>query len=120
VRVAISLTLMGALVAAFLILAACSTTHDMPTIVSGNGQCHPSQDLPAKKTMNKVPEQDTAAEDLWGLFLQERKDHAADQRDYNSLYDQCVANVPTAPGPAPAAPLPDAPKAKSSWLPSWL
>ena len=92
-----------------------------PVIVSGNGHCHPSQDLTAPKTMSKVPEQDTAAEDLWGLFLQERKAHAADQRDYNSLYSQCVGSVDTTVAPAPSDPAPAAlPKPKSSWLPSWL
>lgn len=59
-------------------------------IVGGNGSCHPSQDLPTKKTMQKVPEADTQLEDFWALFAKERKDHAVDQRDYNSLFQQCV------------------------------
>lgn len=59
-------------------------------VVAGNGACHPSQDLPTKKTMKKVPEVVTPLQDLFNLFASERKDHATDVRDYNSLYEQCV------------------------------
>lgn len=68
---------------------------DVPTVVPvhENGFCHPSQDLPAHKTMKKVPEQTTLLEDLYGLLALERKDHAGDIRDYNSLYEQCVGKI---------------------------
>lgn len=59
-------------------------------LVSGNGSCHPSQDLPATKELKKIPEQDTLFEDFYGLMALERERHAADVRDYNSLYRQCV------------------------------
>ena len=71
-----------------LMLTGCASTP--PVAISGNGNCHPAADLPAHKVMKKVPEQATLLEDLWGLFASERKDHAADIRDYNSLYDTCV------------------------------
>jgi hypothetical protein len=86
-----------AILCAALALSACATT--APAVVTGNGGCHPSQDLPAHKVMKKVPEVVTPLEDLWALLGLERKDHAGDIRDYNSLYDQCVDK-----GPAPAAP----------------
>ena len=60
------------------------------TQVQGNGFCHPSVDLPAEKHMTKVPATDTFMEDVFGLLLDERKAHADDQRDYNSLYQTCV------------------------------
>lgn len=72
-----------------LLLTGCAATGPSSTI-GGNGSCHPSQDLPAKKTMQKVPEADTQLEDFWALFAKERKDHAVDIKDYNSLYSQCV------------------------------
>lgn len=72
-----------------LLLAGCSTP--TPVVISGNGQCHPSQDLPSHKDMKKVPEANISLEDFFGLFANERKDHASDIRDYNSLFDQCVA-----------------------------
>lgn len=75
-------------IALALSVASCAST---PTVLTGgNGTCHPSQDLVAHKTMKKVPEAETSLEDLWGLLASERKDHAQDDRDYNSLYDQCV------------------------------
>ena len=72
------------------LLAGCAHTTTVP--ISGNGTCLPSQDLPATKTIKKVPEADTQLEDLWALLAQERKDHATDIRDYNSLFNQCVGD----------------------------
>lgn len=74
-----------------LVLSGCAS---VPLVVSGNGSCHPSADLPSHKALKKVPEETTLLEDLWGLLLNERKDHARDVRDYNSLYDQCVDQSP--------------------------
>jgi hypothetical protein len=59
-------------------------------VVTGNQACHPAQDLPAEKSMKKVPEKATAMEDLYALFAQERSAHAQDDRDYNALWAQCV------------------------------
>lgn len=70
------------------LLAGCAHTTTVP--ISGNGTCHPSQDLPSHKTIKKVPETDTQLEDLWALMAQERKAHGDDVRDYNSLYSTCV------------------------------
>ena len=69
-------------------LSACAAT---PAVqVQGNGFCHPAQDLPAHKAVTPVPEVPTAMDDLYGLLAAERKSHAADDRDYNSLYTACV------------------------------
>ena len=57
------------------------------------GTCHPSTDLPAVKTIKKVPEAETSFEDLFKLFAQERKAHGDDVRDYNSLYKECVTDA---------------------------
>lgn len=69
------------------VLTGCATPA-VPT--SGNHQCHPSADLPAHKTMKKLPETDQQFADLFSLFAEERRQHAQDDRDYNSLHDQCV------------------------------
>jgi hypothetical protein len=58
--------------------------------VQGNGYCHPAQDLPAHKVVAPVPETATAMDDLYALLAAERKTHAADDRDYNSLFAACV------------------------------
>ncbi|MBI1313676.1 hypothetical protein GC176_20480 [bacterium] len=72
-------------------LAGCATTPPpVPVVVTGNGHCQPAADLPAHKTMKKVPEVETFMENLYAMFLGERKDHAKDIADYNSLYDTCV------------------------------
>lgn len=81
-----------------LVLTGCAAPQVSIPGATGNGLCHPSQDLPAHKTIKKVPEQNTLLEDLYALFASERKDHATDVRDYNSLYSQCVDGVkPPAP-----------------------
>lgn len=115
------LSILGLIMA--LALAGCATSP--PQLVSGNGSCHPSVDLPAHKTMKKVPEQDVLLEDLWALLLGERKDHAKDIDDYNSLYSECVgvttvsvsptASVSPAISPAPdnTNQKPSAPQASS-------
>jgi hypothetical protein len=69
-------------------LSACAAP--APVQIEGNGYCHPSQDLPAHKAVKLLPELDTRMDDLFGFLAAERKDHAADDRDYNSLYAQCV------------------------------
>lgn len=84
-----------------LLLTACVNAPPPPIVVSGNGKCHPSADLPAHKELKKVPVIDTAIDTLFDLLGMERKDHAADDRDYNSLYDQCVDKGDP---PAPAKP----------------
>lgn len=56
--------------------------------------CTPSSDLPAEKHMEKAPEAEASPERLYGLFVDERRGRAQDQRDYNSLYRQCVARAP--------------------------
>lgn len=83
------LVLLAAGLLAVVLLAGCASTPP-PTIVAGNGSCHPSVDLPAHKTMKKVPVSDTFMEDLFGLLLSERHEHYADIQDYNSLYETCV------------------------------
>lgn len=67
---------------ASLLISGCTTTVIMA--------CTPSSDLPAVKVMKKTPEAVTSIEGLFGVLVDERKDHAADVRDYNSLYAQCV------------------------------
>lgn len=57
--------------------------------------CTPSSDLPAKKTMQKAPETEAGPERLFGLLVDERAGRAKDQRDYNSLYEQCVNRAPS-------------------------
>lgn len=73
-----------------ILVAGCAHAPQVP--LTANGTCHPAQDLPAKKTMKKVPEQPTLFEDLYALFLAERADHAKDVADYNSLSTECVAS----------------------------
>jgi hypothetical protein len=73
---------------AFLSLLACSTPAAI--VVEGNGGCHPASDLPAHMTMQKVPEADTGATQLYELLLDERASHHKDQNRYNSLYGACV------------------------------
>lgn len=75
-----------------LLCAGCATA-PVPVVVSGNGKCHPAQDLPAHKTIKPVPEVDTFMEDLYGLFALERSDHAKDISDYNSLWATCVGGA---------------------------
>lgn len=106
-------------------LAGCATAPPDTIVVSGNGHCKPAQDLPSHKKVLPVPEVDTAAEDVWVLLATERKQHAADDRDYNSLYDTCVGNVPTVAAPSPVTVTPSVstapvtPAAKS-WIPDWV
>ncbi len=60
--------------------------------VQGNGYCHPAQDLPAHKAVALLPEKQVGMDDLFGYLAAERKQHAADDRDYNSLYSICVGS----------------------------
>lgn len=69
-----------------LLLGGCASTAPV-----SSGSCHPSTDLPATKAIKKVPEKNTTFEELYSLLALERHDHAADVRDYNSLYEQCVS-----------------------------
>jgi hypothetical protein len=71
------------------LLGGCAGT-PTPVQIEGNGFCHPAQDLPAHKAVAPVPETATAMDDLYALLASERKQHAADDRDYNSLYSTCV------------------------------
>lgn len=67
-------------------------------LVSGNGTCHPAQTLPAHKAV--APLNEGLIYDLLGVFnalVDERKSHAADDRDYNTLWNECVSPAP-APG----------------------
>lgn len=70
-------------------LSGCGTTA-VVVPVEGNHHCHPSSDLPAHKSLKPVPEIDQQLGDFFSLFSDERRQHAADDRDYNSLHDQCV------------------------------
>lgn len=75
---------------AALALAACGGVPETVQ-VSGNGSCHPSQTLPAHKAV--APLNEGLAYDLLTVFnalVDERKTHAADDRDYNTLYGECV------------------------------
>jgi hypothetical protein len=54
-------------------------------------RCKPAVDLPAEKHLAKVPEVETGNQAFYDLLLQERRVHAQDDQDYNSLYSQCVA-----------------------------
>lgn len=76
------------ILAVVLLLGGCSTVSPVSV-----GPCHPSTDLPAVKTIKKVPEAETSFEDLFKLFAQERKAHGDDVRDYNSLYKECVTDA---------------------------
>lgn len=81
-----------------LFLSACAGVPETVPI-SGNGQCHPSQALPSHKAVAPVNEGLTW--DILALFhalVDERKTHADDDRDYNTLYGECVA--PAAPAKA--------------------
>ncbi len=84
------------ILATAIVLAGCASAPPVSQI-QGNGYCHPSQDLPAHKAVKKLPETVTGMDELFGLFAAERKDHAADDRDYNSLYSQCVGTLPPSP-----------------------
>lgn len=77
---------------AVLSLCGCATVPPPapPIVVAGNGHCHPASDLPAHKTLQALPEVETFMDDLFGLFLKDRKAHADDIADYNSLYETCV------------------------------
>lgn len=75
------------------VLGGCASTPDpLPAavLVEGNGNCRPPSDLPPKKTMKKVPAVEATIQKLYDLLLGERKDHAKDVQDYNSLYEICV------------------------------
>lgn len=85
-----------ALLALALSVGGCAT----PAITT---HCTPSSDLPARKEMKKVPETATGIEHLYDLLVDERRDHAADIRDYNSLYSQCVS--PSAASPEGSRPV---------------
>lgn len=61
-----------------------------PVTVSGNGNCHPSDDLPPSKTVPAAPEADTTLTAFLQWVIGERKAHGQDVRDYNSLYRECV------------------------------
>lgn len=52
--------------------------------------CKPAADLPAEKSVAKLPEVDTPNDAFYGLFVVERASHKKDDQDYNSLYAQCV------------------------------
>lgn len=82
-------TLFSAAVLIGFALSGCATAPVVQT--QGNGFCHPAQDLPTHKAVSPVPEADTKMDDLFALLATERKQHAQDDRDYNSLYRQCVA-----------------------------
>lgn len=71
-----------------MLLASCAPI--TPVVVQGNGGCHPASDLPSHLTMQKVPEVDTGATQLYDLLLDERASHAKDQQRYNSLFGACV------------------------------
>lgn len=69
-------------------LSGCATVP--PPVVSGNGSCHPSTDLPAHKTVKKPPQDATLLEDTFALLGFYIKDDVQNVLDYNSLYEQCV------------------------------
>lgn len=52
--------------------------------------CIVSADLPTEKHVAALPEVETGNQTLFGQFLAERKVHAQDDQDYNSLYKTCV------------------------------
>lgn len=66
-----------------------------PAIIVVSGKCHPDAALPARKTMKRVPQTDTYMDQVYGLLLDERRDHKADIDDYNSLYGQCAGPAST-------------------------
>lgn len=81
-----------------LCLSACAEA-PLTVPVSGNGQCHPSQALPSHKAVAPVDEsQDWSLLTMFHALVDERKNHADDDRDYNTLYGECVA--PAAPAKA--------------------
>lgn len=74
-----------------LFLAACGGPAET-ALLSGNGTCHPSQALPSHKAVAPVDE--SQPWDILRVFralVDERKSHADDDRDYNTLYRECVA-----------------------------
>lgn len=82
---------------AFLLLAGCATTPPPAVQITGNGFCHPSTDLPAHKSVAPVAEQDMTVDQVVEAWIAERKQHATDDRDYNSLFSECVSpSLPTA------------------------
>jgi hypothetical protein len=91
--VALALLLGGFLAVAS--LTGCVSAPPPPVVVSGNGKCHPSDDLPAHKSVPLAPEFDTPIARFVQMVVDWRRGWAADDRDYNSLYAQCVE--PTAP-----------------------
>lgn len=52
--------------------------------------CIVSPDLPAVKHVDLLPVVETGNQTLYSQFLAERKVHAKDDDDYNSLYKTCV------------------------------
>jgi hypothetical protein len=62
--------------------------------VAGNGHCHPSDDLPPHKSVPKAPETATPWDEFYNMVVDWRKAWAQDDRDYNSLYNQCVDKGP--------------------------
>lgn len=52
--------------------------------------CKPASDLTSPKYLTKLPEREVTNDELYGLFVEERADHAGDVRDFNSLLRTCV------------------------------
>jgi hypothetical protein len=70
----------------FLLVTGCQTlTSFLPP-----QPCQVSPDLPVEKHLVALPEVETGNQTLFGQFLTERKVHAQDDQDYNSLYKTCV------------------------------
>ena len=80
---------------------------DQPLVVSGNGSCHPSSDLPAHKAVAAIPTTPTDLLGTYDLLVTERTAHVTDDNDYNSLYTECVDKT--------KAPVVKPEPAKSSW-----
>lgn len=86
-----------AAIALFLVLGGCASAPETLT-VQGNGSCHPSQSLPAHKTVPKAPEADIPFQAFWNWVVDLRKQEGVDVNDYNTLYDECVTK-PSASSP---------------------
>jgi hypothetical protein len=71
-------------------LAGCGTLRDLVLPPLPPQACKPAADLPPVKTITPFPEREVPNEEFYVLALQERKDHAKDVQDYNSLYKTCV------------------------------
>lgn len=84
----------GKLALASLCLLFCVSCVAAPQLVAGNGNCRPSDDLPAHKSVPKAPEADTPWDAFYNMVVDWRKAWAQDDRDYNSLYAQCVHQEP--------------------------